>query len=234
MSRRIRRTGAAPLTRTAATSYARPVADDAPPPAPNPDELRARLEALQKSAMSFVKKVRASGAIEQMTDAAADLGSFDGATAAAKAQQAADTLKKFIGECKGMGDAAKGLCPLTFKPKICDSMGKTIDELLGAEGLSPGGGTGASGGFSERRSSLRNTGLYGRIPRKQAGGARAGRSALGGNTPGETSSNPPGQAGATAPGGMQASGESDVAVPPQYKRKVGEYFQRVADELGQE
>lgn len=208
------------------------VADD---PQPKPDELKDNLETLQRTAFEFVHKVRASGAIEQMTDAAGDLGAFDGSHAAAKAQQAADTLKKFIGECKGMDGKARALCPLAFGPKICHSMGSTIDQLLAAEGMNPGGGVGASGGFSQRRSSLRNTSLYGRIPsRSQAGGRRSGRSAAGPSGGGNANGGATDAGGQAGIGKLQASGESDVAVPPQYKQKVGEYFQRVADELGQE
>ena len=32
---------------------------------------------------------------------------------------------------------------------------------------------------------------------------------------------------------LRASGQSDAAVPAKYRKRVGEYFQRVADEIGQ-
>lgn len=227
---------AAPMpSLAAALAGALMAADDAPAPS-TPDELKDNLETLQKTAFEFVRKVKASGAIEQMNDAAADLGAFDGAHAAAKAQQAADTLKKFIGECKSMDGQARGLCKLAFKPSICKSMGGTIDELLAAEGMNPGGGIGASGGFSQRRSTLRNTSLYGRIPaRSHAGGRRSGRNATGPMPAGTPNGAAPGSPGGQAETGkLQASGEADIVVPPQYKQKVGEYFQRVADELGRE
>jgi len=32
---------------------------------------------------------------------------------------------------------------------------------------------------------------------------------------------------------LRAQGENDPAVPPQYRKRVGEYFRRVADELEQ-
>jgi len=40
-----------------------------------------------------------------------------------------------------------------------------------------------------------------------------------------------GDAPLEAPGRLRASGGSDAAVPLRYRRQVGRYFQRVADEL---
>ena len=228
----VRAGGVAPVSLAAALVGAVVLAED---PQANPEELKDNLEQLQQTAFDFARKVQASGAFEQMNDAAADLGAFDGAHAAAKAQEAADTLKKFIGECKGSEGKLRGLCKLAFRPKICDSMGATLDQLLAAEGMNPGGGTGAGGGFSQRRSSLRNTSLYGRIPaRSRAGGNRSGRSAAGPGGGGNAAGDQGIAGGQIDAAKLRASGESDVAVPPQYKRKVGEYFQRVADELGQD
>lgn len=205
-------------------------------PATQPQELKDDLNKLQETAFEFVRKVRASGAIEQMNDSSADLGAFDGVHAAAKAQEAADTLKKFIKESQAMGQQCRSLGPMVFQPKLCRPMDSTIDQLLAAEGMGFGDGMGAGGGFSQRRSTLRNTGLYGRIPsRARAGGAHSGRNvngpAAGGNADGGNRGD---TGGAISNGKFEASGDSDVAVPPQYKQKVGEYFRRVADELGQE
>ena len=201
----------------------------------SPDQLKDNLQTLQETAFRFVRRVKGSGAIEQMNDAAADLGAFDGAHAAAKARQAADTLKKYISECEAMEGQGRSLCKLAFKPSICRSMQSTIDQLLAAEGMNPGNGTGAAGGFSQRRSTLRNTSLYGRIPsRRHTGGERAGHSVAGpgaANGAEDVAADRGGQAGADR---FRAAGESDILVPPQYRQKVGAYFQRVADELGQD
>jgi hypothetical protein len=222
----------APVTLASALAGVLAAADA---PAPNPDELKDDLGNLKQSALDFVRDVRDSGALEKMNDAAADLGAFDGATAAGKAQEAADIMKEFIEEANAMGGKARGLAPLAFAPNLVHPMGATIDQLLAAEGMQPGGGSGASGGFSQRRSSLRNTSLYGRIPsRSQAAGTRRGASASGPGTPGSANGTPGQSGGRVDSGKLQASGESDVAVPSQYRQKVGEYFQRVADELGQE
>ncbi|HXE55622.1 MAG TPA: hypothetical protein VN541_21540, partial [Tepidisphaeraceae bacterium] len=184
------------------------VADD---PAADPGKLKDSLETLQQTALEFVRKVKRSGAIEQMSDAAADLGTFDGAHAAAKAQRAADTLKKFIDDSKSMGEKGRSLCPLAFKPSISQSMSNTIDQLLAAEGMKPGEGFGSSGGFSQRRSTLRNTSLYGRIPtRSRAGGSRFSRNAAGPGGAGAGHGGNIGDGDRLATDKLQASCESDV------------------------
>lgn len=220
----------------AALSAVVTAADEAPAPDKDDEKLKDDLEQLQQTAFDFVMKVRNSGAFEQMNESAADLGAFDGAHAAVKAQEAADTLKKFIGQCKANQAKMRGMFSLIFRPSICQSMDATVDQLLSAEGMNPGGGVGAGGGFSQRRSTMRNTSLYGRIPsRQRGGGQRSSKQAdgplAGGRPDGGGDREPIGQVDVSR---LHASGEADVAVPPQYKRKVGEYFQRVADELGQD
>jgi hypothetical protein len=93
----------------------------------------------------------------------------------------------------------------------------------------------AGGGYSSRRSSLKNVGIYGGIPRhSKQGGQQKGGSADRGTGTWDEGTNPDAdQAGAGAAAGKsRASGESDAAVPVKYRKQVGDYFQRVADELG--
>jgi hypothetical protein len=95
-------------------------------------------------------------------------------------------------------------------------------------------GAGGKGGYSARRSSLKNVGLYGTMPMRasasKSGDGRADKGA-GSRSDGKADNdNPDGNANAS---GTQAQGENDPAVPPQYRKRVGEYFRRVADELEQ-
>ena len=109
-----------------------------------------------------------------------------------------------------------------------------FEQLLGAEGL--GGQGSGQGGYSVRRNSLRNVGLYGSLPLRGQQSARAN----GGHAPGGLGdrsaggADEPGAGKGTGADRLRASGQSDASVPPEYRRRVSEYFQRVADELEQD
>jgi hypothetical protein len=137
-----------------------------------------------------------------------------------------------------MGDQAGNA--LTFQPKLAAGLGDTVQQLLDAEGLLPvkgnGAGNGAGGGYSQRRSTLNNVGLYGGRPAFAGRPARAGGSRSGPGRSGAGGRDAPDSPNPGAPGIDQynTSAESSAAVPPRYKKKVGQYFDRVADELGDE
>jgi hypothetical protein len=195
-----------------------------------------KLDPLREKAKKFAEAVRASQAADQMQGSESRLSEFNGPEAAQLAQRAADTLKKFIGQCNGMGDEA-GMC-LGFQPKLSSALGNTVDQLLQAQGLSTGRGkgmNGAGGGYSARRSTLNNVGLYGSLPRmsRQSGKNGNARNAQGSATGGAGNPTDPNDPnGFRAAGRMQAAGESGANVPAVYRKKVGAYFERVADELG--
>jgi predicted nuclease with TOPRIM domain len=196
-----------------------------------------KLDGLRQAAEAFAKAVRESDAAQQMNASETSLSEFKGGDAAARAKQAADTLEKFLSKCKGMGEQA-GEC-LRFQPKLSEGLGDTVEQLLQMEGLGngskPGKGMGGGGGgYSARRNTLRNVGLYGSRPRmSKASQSKGGRGDPGANVRAGGQAPDAEAPTATESGGrVKSAGESDVAVPSRYKRKVGEYFQRVADELG--
>jgi hypothetical protein len=194
-----------------------------------------KLEQLRSTATKFSKAVRASEAQSQMTSAENALGDFQGQKGAMFAKEAARTLAKFIAECKGMnGDEEGKQCLLKFQPKLTNTLGNSIPQLLGNKQGGFGMGVGGKGGYSARRSSLKNVGLYGTMPMRasasKSGDGRA-QQGIGSRSDGKADNdNPDGNANAS---GTQAQGENDPAVPPQYRKRVGEYFRRVADELEQ-
>lgn len=196
-----------------------------------------KLDPLRDKAKQFAEAVRASPAAEQMQGSESRLSEFNGSEAAQLAQRAADTLKQFIGQCNGMGDEA-GMC-LGFQPKLSSALGNTVDQLLQAQGLSTGKGrgmNGAGGGYSARRSTLNNVGLYGSLPRisRQSAKNGQGRNTPGGAVSGAGNPTDPNDPNGFRTGGrMQAAGESGANVPAVYRKKVGAYFERVADELGE-
>lgn len=193
-----------------------------------------KLDDLRQTAKTFAAAVRKSAAGDQMAAAESGLAEFSGTRAHIAARSAAETLQSFIAQCQSVGEkAGEGLA---FQPKLASGLGNTVQELLDAAGLGaePGSGQGGSGGYSARRSSLRNVGLYGQIPvQGRQAGARGGSAMRGVGSEANGPAKDPLDSANGDPARIRASGQSDAAVPPRYQRRVGEYFQRVADELDQ-
>jgi hypothetical protein len=190
----------------------------------------ARLDDLRNTARDFAQAVRNSPADGQMQDAQTALDNFAGTRASATAHAAAETLDKFISRCNGMGDQA-GVC-LRFQPELSAGLGNSIDEMLS---MSSGMGMGGSGGYFARRNSLMNVGLYGSIPllssESRGGGGHADHGIAS-----RDEGAPNGHENPDSTGGqsrLRATGAGAESVPPQYKKQVGEYFQRVDDELAE-
>jgi hypothetical protein len=198
-----------------------------------------RVDALRDMATQFAEAVRASSAADEMQSSEVALSESTGPPAAQWSKQAADTLEKFLGQCEGgMGEQAS-MC-LGFQPKLAGGLGNTVDQLLNAQGLGmkPGMGMGGGGGYSARRSTLANVGLYGNLPRMSRtaamSGNRDGKAQRGGDSRSDgDSSDLEDPNGYLSSGRLKAAGESGAHVPAQYRTKVGQYFQRVADELGE-
>jgi hypothetical protein len=193
-----------------------------------------KLDDLRNTAGKFADDVRASEAAPEMNNAETALAEFAGTRAGENSKNAADILEKFIGRCNGMGDQASAC--LKFQPKLASGMGNSVQELLESMSLGTGmGGMGSGGGYSARRASLANIGLYGNIPTRgqwaaNSSGGQANRGLMSDGRGGPDEKNDPSAIGSI--GKTRTQGESDAAVPPEYRRRVGEYFQRVADELG--
>ncbi len=195
-----------------------------------------KVDDLRKTAREFVEAVRKSDAQTEIQKSEEALSDFAGSRAAMAARQAAETLQSFIKKSESIGQ--QGEQCLIFQPTLASDLGDTIEQLLGSSGLPGMGKTGrGTGGYSARRSSLKNVGLYGRTPvrgKESAAQAGQGMADRGAGTHGDgqpdANANPDGSAKS---GVTQATGEGDAAVPQQYKKRVNDYFRRVADELEQ-
>jgi hypothetical protein len=199
------------------------------------------LNELRDSAKKFAEDVRASGASEAMGAAEAGLGEFSGPRGHDNADKAAGILEKFIGRCDGMGGMmGQGMRALRFQPKLSACLGNTVEQLLAEAGLMPGEGAdgmmgqGSGRGSSARRNTAQNIGLYGGLPglSESRGTGRMGGSGPAGPgaaSQGRQAGQPMTATGSKPPG---TTGTSDVTVPAPYRRRVAEYFQRVADETG--
>lgn len=200
-----------------------------------------KLKELAESAREFVEAVRGSGANQAMTDAESGLAEFSGTRGHGEGKRAADILERFLSRCQGMGEQGEGACnSLKFKPgEGC--LGDTLSQMLADAGFKPGGKPGqngplgAGGGFSARRSSLSNIGLYGNLPTRgnptqsKTGGGKQSLS-IGGSY--RTDADQVTSSRLDPHGLLKASGAGETAVPARYRSRVEQYFQRIADEAG--
>lgn len=196
------------------------------------------LAALKESAVEFASAVRSSGAVEAMANAEFSLAEFAGGPGHAAAKEAADILEKFLGRCAGMGEEG-GQCLKRFSPSLGQCMSNTANQLLAEAGFGSkqgyGMGEGAGGGYSSRRSTLQNVGMYGQLPalgqtsRSGFGASRMGAAGRGDSLRNPDSGSP---TSVQSAGELQASGAGASAVPLKYRRRVSQYFQRIVDETG--
>jgi hypothetical protein len=192
---------------------------------------------LRLSAELFAMLVKRSEAEPTMIQAAVALSQFAGTEGHDQAVRAADILESFLAKCQGIGEQGTASLKNSFEPGLGESLGSTLSQLLADSGFGQEGGLGAGrgGGYSARRNSLGNIGLYGGFPATsgmQGGQQRGANSSRG--TPGyaKGSQAAAGGAGANVSTGNATTGGAEASVPSEYRRRVGRYFQRLADELG--
>ncbi|MGQ0635965.1 MAG: hypothetical protein ACT4QC_15245 [Planctomycetaceae bacterium] len=193
------------------------------------------LDEMRRTAEEFVAAVRESGADDAMIDAETGLAAFSGTRGHAGAKQAADILESFLAKCRNMGaDGAPGACR-RFRPGLAEAMQQTLQQLM--SGMGPGNRSGIGSGMGGYSARNNNVGLYGDFP---AGDSTAGllqgesarKARLRGSGAGEDRRFLQGADEHDAEGDLRAGGANAAAVPLRYRRQVGRYFQRIADELG--
>lgn len=191
---------------------------------------------LRRTATEFLAKARACGAAQEMSQAEAELTDFRGDAAHGHALEAAEMLKKLLSQCNGMSQQCKGC--LSFNPKLSSSLGNTIEQLLAEAGLSMGKGNGVGsgagrGGYS-MRSANRNVGLYGQtsLMGGQANASRGfGPSGQGASGRGEQGDFATESLSTSAAWRRSSSIANTNPLPHQYRRRINQYFERVAKEL---
>jgi hypothetical protein len=201
---------------------------------PDDDE---KLRELKDSAQDFVRRVRETGATDDMSEAETALSGFVASKAADEAKEAADKLEKLLAKCRGM-EGQGGTC-LRFAPGMSQCLGNTVAQLLAQMGLGTGSGpgTGAGGGSSAARSGMDRMGLYGDLPAH--GGSDGG---TGEELPADEAAgrgfarNGDGRENrntVTADGAAAAEGTSRFEAPPVYRRRVADYFRRLAEDINE-
>jgi hypothetical protein len=198
-----------------------------------PDE--PQFNKLAGDAIGFAIEVRASNVDGVMSQAEAALAEFSGTKGHEKAADAARILDEFVKKCEGF--AAEGSACLSFQPTLSECIGDTIAQMLADAGLGNGQqggfGQGSGSGYSSRRGS-RNVGVYGGMPgRSPQPGGNGGQGKQGQTGSGQFGSrnqaNDPGLVEANAAGG--ASGAAQGAAPLRYRQRVGDYIQRINEEV---
>jgi hypothetical protein len=206
---------------------------------------RPEFAKLRETAQAFATGVRSSGASEAMTDAEEALASFAGTRSFESAKNAALILERFLSQCSGNGSLNQaGQACLAFNPGLAGNLGNSIEQMLAEAGLpslsqigKPGFGSGAGtgNGFSARQNNMNNVGLYGSLPAlvssaRQGSGhlsAAGGRGRSQGTAVARRSPELNKAQGATA-----GAGAPQADIPAPYRRRVADYFERIADELG--
>lgn len=198
-------------------------------------------EDLTATARDFAAAVRSSGAAAEMQQAETALAEFSGAEAHQRATKAAEILEQFISRCQGMGQQGDKACRgLKFSPHEGlpgDCLANTLAQLLSDAGFKPGSsmGAGRGGGYSARRNTLDNVGLYGNLPTRgnptRSGSGRSRLAQTGAGGAGAVLDGAPEMIEA-AGGEVRASGASGMVVPARYRSRVEQYFQRIAEETG--
>jgi hypothetical protein len=192
-------------------------------------------EAMRKSASEFAAALRASGATEAMVEAEDGLAEFAGTRAHEGADRAAGILKQFLTEGGGAGE---GGGRRSFCPSLGGALGQSLQQLMRNAGMGQSGNGAGGGGYSISMNTMNNVGMYGSNPNfndSSSGGGPSKRPMRGGagRAPSERRSEGAADAPGQATGHMRAAGGADAAIPLRYRRQVGRYFQRVADELGE-
>jgi len=186
---------------------------------------------LREDATEFLKLARGIGAIEAMLEAEKALGDLSGGRGHASAKRAAELLESLLKKSDqfagGAPGANAGRWIARFAPTVCRQLGNTIAQMLAGKGLLPGQGQGGQGATQ----AMDAVGLYGGLddfeaPRA-ARGDRGGKGAARG--PGATTKrySPSGTPALSLP---PPGAAAEAAVPSAYRRRVADYFQRIAEE----
>jgi hypothetical protein len=131
---------------------------------------------LRKDVEQFLQAINEAKIDEDVSTSAKSLAELDAMTGQALAQAAADKMAKLIAKCRGLPQ--QGQQCLRFKPKLQESLGNSLQQILDAMGANKGEGQGGQDGFSMFNEDLA---LYG--PNVELAGQQAGAETSGAARP---------------------------------------------------
>ena len=136
-----------------------------------------------------------------------------------------------------MGDGIASCMNLRFAPGLCNSLKLSMAQMLSEMGLHPGNGgafgVGSGNGYSVPRSMMQNVGLYGQIrggPEAESGGGM-GDGPVAGAGRGFDADAQRDPTLSTGVATTKARGSGDPSIRSPYRKRVGQYFQRLSEEL---
>ena len=175
---------------------------------------------LRDTSLEFVAKVAESEAMNEQQLAKDGLAEFSGTAGFKHAIKAAEILESFIKDAQQMGEAAGAEAERIFDPtRGRPALGDSMKQLMNLFGPKNG-----------HRQKSNNRGLYGDKPEAEKRGGQGEDQRGSGST--FSMSDDSDSVGEEIDRGSGATGSSQTTVPLRYERKVGEYFRRIVEEIG--
>lgn len=192
-------------------------------------------EKLRDDVSNFTNAIAESKVDQDLTDAAKAIGDQDGSKGYESALAAAEKLDQLVAKVNSGQMQSAAQQALRFRPRVMQSMGNTLGQILAAMGYGKGQGQGQGGQdgyglFNE------DAALYG--PSMELAGEQTGgrNDNLARRTPGAsrltTGSNEPGGMAPATAGRVRL--QPDAKFPLRYRDLVGEYFRAIAESASQE
>ena len=181
---------------------------------------------LRDSALKFAADVAESPAMPEQQLAEKGLAEFSGSLGFKHASEAATVLESFVDDSNQMSQQGEAAAKGIFKPGFNrPKFGNSMDQLMNLFGPKNGG----------RQTGQNNRGLYGDRPQERKsekrGSGQENKRSGAGSYGGGASSRTDHDGEVKRAGGNTGSGQA--VVPLRYERKVGDYYRRIVEELGE-
>jgi hypothetical protein len=189
---------------------------------------------LREDVSKFLQAAADSKIEDLLAECVRLLSALDGKSGSAQAQEAADRMDRLIARCSASGLLGDARQCLSFWPKLSESLGGTLEQILQAMGVNPDGKGGKGNGQSGQDGySLfdNDVALYG--PSMDLAGQQAG----GQGDTGQSISRNPERVRGSAPEAGRPPGvtpgrvrpQPDARFPLRYRDVVGGYFKAIAE-----
>jgi hypothetical protein len=191
-----------------------------------PDE--KEYENLKGQVKEFLKAVEDAGIMKDLEDSTEKLAALDGPGGFPKAKEAYEKMDALVAKCKGMPQQGQQSMCLCFRPSLSQSLGNSLQQILGAMQSKGMGGSG-QGGYGLMGDDM---GIYGPdMQLAQSGGSGPDEPAAGEREPrAEGGDSDVSEAETPRDGGPpRIRLQRDAKFPLRYRKLVGEYFRAVAE-----
>ena len=185
------------------------------------------LDQLRETSMKFVATVVDSDAQEEQKHAADALAEFSGSAGFNHAKRAAFILSSLLDRSEQVNQAGQQAGANIFQPGIGrPRLGKSLAQMMDLFGPKNGGrmgGQNQQGIYGNGPQQQQQSRGQGQGDKEQTGGSRSGFYIGSVDTP---------QDGNVVKRSGGNVGNSQINIPPRYRRQVGQYYRRIVDEIG--